>query len=131
MQWRKQRLAKMLAGVRQRLVSRAWWLFLSMSETGTRCIRQMQAQFYQGEAAEDFELLLLPTPLEMPALLTLFLAKKSRMRAADVARVLTTTGTRRVTEEDLAGRHLLILGRPPQPEQAEPLWDWLDEQLAS
>jgi hypothetical protein len=96
--------------MRPRIESREWWTFLCANRYGADLLRELEKTHFAGRRSRDFELLLIPAFQEGLGVIVGAFAKKSRLKAAAVARIFDANGMAREAEEVVRGeRDVFIL----------------------
>ncbi len=73
--------------IQQRLDSREWWTILSADETTNALACAIENAFYTGEKSKYFDMILVPRPFEPCLMMALYMATKTLMSRADLAKL--------------------------------------------
>jgi hypothetical protein len=96
------------AHISRRLATRDWWLFATCDPAGTAFLDHLEHTYYAGEAGRDFELLLMPALAEGFGVVGLFLARKNRLPADQLAREINSRVGGPITAAELRRRDVLF-----------------------
>jgi hypothetical protein len=89
------------------LASRDWWLLVTNEPRGNAFVADLERTYYSGEANRDFEVAILPALAEGFGVVSLFLAKKSRMPPEQLQREFAAR-VGPITVEELRARDVLF-----------------------
>lgn len=65
--------------IQGQLDSREWWVIMAADEHSQALACAIEEKFYTGEASADYELVMIPRPFDGCLIMTIYMARKTRM----------------------------------------------------
>jgi hypothetical protein len=106
------------AVLRQRALSRQWWLFVTLDQTGVNFVQRVAREHFTGKRARDFELMAIPARCTGLGILGVCFARKSKLTRRQLGRLLDQHNMPREAEE-LASGSKDVIALVPDRERGE------------